>query len=115
MPRRATVIHEPRSGSSRSRVLFVSLALLAWMLLNGARLIQLQINQHDDLSFRARNQQLGAIETSPTRGQVLDRQGRELARSIDTESFFADPREIDDVEQTARKIASVTGLDQAEL
>jgi len=34
--------------------------------------------------------------------QVLDRQGRELARSIDTESFFADPREIENVDLTAR-------------
>src|SRR3989442_482823 len=58
---------------------------------------------------QAKNQQLGAIETSPTRGQLLDRQGRELARSIDTESFFADPREIANVDDTARKVASITG------
>src|SRR5260370_31222219 len=85
------------------------------MLAIGARLIQVQITQHDDLAARAQNQQLGAIDTSPIRGQVLDRQGRELARSIDTESFFADPREIENVDLTARNIAAATGLDQAEL
>jgi cell division protein FtsI (penicillin-binding protein 3) len=85
------------------------------MLLIGARLVQLQVQQHDDLSARARNQQLGTIETSPTRGQVLDRQGRELARSIDTESFFADPREIPNTDETARRIAAITGQDRAEL
>lgn len=115
MPRRANVIQAPRSSTSRGRVLMVSVALLAWMVAIGARLVQLQLNQHDELALRARNQQLGSIETSPTRGQVLDRQGRELARSIDTESFFADPREIENVEQTAHKISSVTGLDQNDL
>jgi len=45
----------------------------------------------------------------------LDRQGRELARSIDTESFFADPREILNTDNTARRIAAVTGQDRTEL
>jgi len=85
------------------------------MLLIGARLVQLQVHQHDDLSARARNQQLGTIETSPTRGQVLDRQGRELARSIETESFFADPRDILNTDETARRIAAITGQDRGEL
>jgi cell division protein FtsI/penicillin-binding protein 2 len=115
MPRRDKANHAPMSGKFSSRALIVAVVLVAWMLAIGARLVQVQISQHDDLTARARSQQLGAIETSPTRGQVLDRQGRELARSIDTESFFADPREIDNVALTARNIAAATGLDQVEL
>jgi cell division protein FtsI (penicillin-binding protein 3) len=115
MPRRSTVIEATRPGKSRRRALFVSVGLIAWMLVIGARLLQLQVKQHDDLAARARNQQLGAIETTPSRGQVLDRQGRELARSIDTESFFADPREIESIAETARRIAAITGQDRAEL
>ena len=103
MPRRVKVIHPPKSGKSSGRALIVTVALVVWMLAIGARLVQVQISQHDDLAARAQNQQLGAIDTSPIRGQVLDRQGRELARSIDTESFFADPREIDNVDLTAPK------------
>src|SRR5215813_14681015 len=115
MPRRAITTEVSQSGSSHRRALFISLGLLVWMLLIGARLVQLQVNQHDDLAARARNQQLSSIETAPTRGQVLDRQGRELARSLDTESFYSDPSEVKNVEETARKIASVTGLDRADL
>ena len=115
MPRRDKANHAPMSGKSSGRALIVTVALVGWMLAIGARLVQVQISQHDDLTARARNQQLGAIDTSPIRGQVLDRQGRELARSIDTESFFADPREIDNADLTARNIAAATGLDQAEL
>ncbi|MDX6577027.1 MAG: hypothetical protein QOE96_2980, partial [Blastocatellia bacterium] len=115
MPRRSTAIEAPRPGKSHRRALFVAIGLVAWMVLIGARLVQLQVSQHDDFTSRARNQQLSAIETSPTRGQVLDRQGRELARSIETESFFADPRDISNPNDTARQIASITGQDRDEL
>ena len=115
MPRRSTVIDAPRVSSPQRRALFIAIGLVVWMLAIGARLVQLQVNQHEELASRARSQQVGAIETSPSRGQLLDRQGRELARSIDTESFFADPREIPSTEDTARRIAAITGQDRAEL
>jgi cell division protein FtsI (penicillin-binding protein 3) len=115
MPRRTSAIEASRPGNSHRRALFVAIGLVAWMLVIGARLVQLQVNQHDDLTARAKNQQLGSIETNPVRGQLLDRQGRELARSIDTESFYADPREISNTDETARRIASITGQDRVEL
>src|SRR5258707_2080088 len=115
MPRRSTAIDAPRAGNSHRRALFVSLGLVAWMLLIGARLVQLQVSQHDDYTARAKSQQLSSVETSPTRGQLLDRQGRELARSIETESFYADPRDVKNAVETAKKIAAITGQDRVEL
>src|SRR6266704_2114428 len=115
MPRRSTVIDAPRVSNPQRRALFIAIGLVIWMLAIGARLVQLQVGKHEDLAARARSQQVGAIETSPSRGQLLDRQGRELARSIDTESFFADPREILNTDNTARRIAAVTGQDRTEL
>ena len=91
MPRRATANEAPGAPSAHRRILFVAIGLVFWMLVIGGRLVQLQIHRHDELALRARNQQLSSIETAPTRGQVLDRQGRELARSLDTESFYSDP------------------------
>ena len=98
MPRRATDNEAPGAPSARRRILFVAIGLVFWMLVIGGRLAQLQIYRHDELALRARNQQLSSIETAPTRGQVLDRQGRELARSLDTESFYSDPSEVLNVE-----------------
>jgi cell division protein FtsI (penicillin-binding protein 3) len=115
MPRRATSNQAPQSRIPPRRAMFIALGLVAWMLLIGARLVQLQINQHDQLAARARNQQLSSIETAATRGQVLDRQGRELARSLDTASFYADPSEIENVPDTARRIATALGQDRSEL
>src|SRR6266496_3971648 len=115
MPRRSTVIDALPVSNPQRRALFIAVGLVIWMLAIGARLVQLQVNQHEELASRARSQQVGAIETGPSRGQLLDRQGRELARSIDTESFFADPREILKTEETAKRIAAITGQDRAEL
>jgi cell division protein FtsI (penicillin-binding protein 3) len=115
MPRRATANTAPGAPSAQRRILFVAVGLVVWMLVIGGRLVQLQIHRHDELASRARNQQLSSIETAPTRGQVLDRQGRELARSLDTESFYSDPSEVINVEETARRIAQLAGLDRAEL
>src|SRR5207244_10339016 len=105
----------PRTENAHRRILFVAIGLVLWMLAIGGRLVQLQIHQHDDLASRARNQQLSSIDTAPTRGEVLDRQGRELARSLDTESFYADPSEINNVNDTAKKVAGITGQDANEL
>ena len=115
MPRLSTAAQKSRPGNSHRRALFIAAALVGWMLIVGARLVQLQISRHDDLSTRARNQQLGTIDTSPSRGQVLDRQGRELARSVDTQSFFADPSEIENINLTAQRIATALDLEWAEL
>src|SRR5256714_5151057 len=115
MPRRSTVIDAPRVSNLQRRALFIAIGLVIWMLAIGARLVQLQVNQHEELASRARSQQVGAIETSPSRGQLLDRKGRELARSIDTESFFADPREVPNTEDTAKRIAGITGQKRSEL
>jgi cell division protein FtsI (penicillin-binding protein 3) len=85
------------------------------MLIITTRLVYLQTFQHEMLARRARLQQQDAIETSPMRGLVLDRQGRELARSIDTESFFAVPIEIKDEEKTAASLAPLVGVERATL
>jgi penicillin-binding protein 2 len=89
----------------------VAVFLLLWMTAVGARLAYLQTSQHVWLSNRARAQQTGVETEQAVRGLILDRQGRELARSIDVDSFFADPREVEKVEETATTLARVLDLD----
>ena len=85
------------------------------MLLVGARLAYLQTSQHAWLSQRARAQQTGAEQLNAPRGLILDRQGRELARSIDVDSFYADPREMEDVDAASNALAPVLKVDAAGL
>jgi cell division protein FtsI (penicillin-binding protein 3) len=101
-----------RPDTSRRRVLVIASLLAFWMLAISARLIYLQAAQHDWFRERARAQQQDAVETSAVRGVLFDRQGRELARSVDTESFFIVPGEVKDVEETAARLAKALGTDK---
>jgi cell division protein FtsI (penicillin-binding protein 3) len=81
------------------------------MVVIGARLAYLQTSQHEWLQRRARAQQLDIEPQSAVRGLILDRQGRELARSVDVDSFFADPREIENTDEAAARLARVLKTD----
>jgi cell division protein FtsI (penicillin-binding protein 3) len=105
-----------RPDASRHRVSIVVLLLVLWMLAIGGRLVHLQVGQHEILSERARRQQQQSAKTNALRGLILDRNGHELARSLDVDSFVAEPTdEKFDARETAKKFAAVLGLDESPL
>ena len=104
-----------RPDPSLRRALIVTVIIVVWMFAIGVRLVYLQVSQHDKLAQRAQQQQQGAIETAPVRGQLQDREGRQLARSVDTESIFVAPDEVEDVNQIAAQLAAAFHLDRAGL
>src|SRR5437764_6790144 len=111
MPDRYGTEHTLRPDASRRRALVVAVFLCLWMTAVGARLTYLQTSQHEWLTKRARAQQLDVEPQSAVRGLILDRQGRELARSVGVDSFFADPREIENADEAATQPAGVIDLD----
>ena len=64
-----------RPDASIRRALFVAAFIVFWMMAISARLVYLQVTQHEALEERARNQQQQAIETTAQRGTLLDRAG----------------------------------------
>src|ERR1041384_6816872 len=106
-----------RPDVSPGRVLFVAAFIGFWMLLVCARLVYLQFSQYDTLANRARQQQQNSIETSPQRGEPLDRPGRELARSAQTVSLFLDPEGLDaqTLDQSAQQVAKILNVKPADL
>src|SRR5687767_5204708 len=107
-----------RPDASKRRALLVAAFIVCWMLAISLRLVYLQISDHDRLVNRAQRQQQFILETSPERGQLLDRQDRELARSIQTASIFVDPAELQtsgDIACVAHRVASVLKSDEKNL
>ena len=86
----------------RSRVLVVAAGLALWTVGIEARLIVLQVWQFDTMVARAERQQLRTIDTPAKRGEILDRHGRILALSVDADSIYAVPADIDEPERVAR-------------
>jgi cell division protein FtsI (penicillin-binding protein 3) len=106
-----------RPDVSLSRALFVAAFIGFWMLIVCARLVYLQFSQHEGLANRARQQQQNAIETGAQRGELLDRQGRQLALSVQTVSLFLDPAGLDlgQLECTAQQVSETLGLKSKDL
>jgi cell division protein FtsI (penicillin-binding protein 3) len=75
------------------------------------RLVYLQIFRYGDFEQRAERQQQRSINVSAKRGLIYDRQGRELAMSIQVDSAFAVPTEIPDLPNTISLITRITGED----
>ncbi len=97
----------------RARWLVAGLSLGVLLILG--KLFYLQLWQHDFLSSYARAQQTGRAHSYGQRGMVLDRAGRELARSVWAASFYAEPRKIADVPQAARQLAPLLQVPETEL
>jgi cell division protein FtsI (penicillin-binding protein 3) len=106
-----------RPDVSLSRALFVAAFIGFWMLIVCAKLVYLQFSQHEGLANRARQQQQNSIDTAPERGELLDRQGRQLARSVQTVSLFLDPHGLDvgQLECTAQELSRSLGLKSKDL
>src|SRR5688572_21552369 len=106
-----------RPDVALGRALFVAAFIGFWMLIIVGRLVHLQFSLHDTLTERARQQQRNEVETTGQRGELLDRQGRQLARSVQTVSLFLDPKGLDaaQLERTASEVSRALKLKYPEL
>jgi len=100
---------------SRGRLRLFALFLLIWGGAVVGRLVQLQIARNGEYRARAQRQQERRIEVSPRRGTILDREGRELAVSVEAFSVFAIPEEVRRPRQAARFLAPVLHVPEGTL
>src|SRR5215218_4184167 len=75
--------------------------LLVWSAAIEARLVYLQVVRHADLAARAERQQMRTLTSPAKRGEILDRRGHVLAYSVDAESIYAVPTEIENAAKAA--------------
>ena len=90
----------------RSRLLVGAAIFMLWAVGIQARLLYLQVYKHHDLQSRAENQSARTMDISAKRGDILDRHGRVLAYSVDADSVYGVPSEIEDAEKTASMLCA---------
>lgn len=94
-----------------ARFWVISGFFLFWALAITCRLFWLQIVRHSEYIERAQKQQQRTFEVSPRRGILYDRNMRELAMTVQVDSIYADPSEIDNPQTAARTLAAIVHTD----
>jgi cell division protein FtsI (penicillin-binding protein 3) len=103
------------AGVRRGRTRFFALLLALWGAVVVARLVQIQIAQGPRYRARAQRQQERRVEIPGQRGSILDREGRELAVSVEATSVYAIPDDVRAPRQAAAALAPVLDLSPAEI
>jgi cell division protein FtsI (penicillin-binding protein 3) len=92
----------------------LGLCTLAVVILVGAlafRVAQLLVLSGDRYRTMALDQRLRTIPEPAARGSIFDRNGRDLALSVDRSTVYADPRLVTDPAMYASKLSPVVGVD----
>ncbi len=103
------------SGVKRGRSRLFALILALWGAVVIGRLVQIQIAQGSRYRAKAQRQQERRVEIPGRRGSILDREGRELAVSVEAASIYAIPDDVPDPRATAERLAAALGVPPDEL
>jgi cell division protein FtsI (penicillin-binding protein 3) len=93
----------------RRRLGAIAAAVALWVAAIEGRLVYLQIFEKADLLARAERQHERTQSAPAKRGDILDRRGRVLATSVDADTIYAVPSEIDHAPDAARQLCDALG------
>src|SRR5438552_8469376 len=102
-------------NSTHVRLYLLAGVFVLWCCVICFRLVYLQIFRYGNFQQRAQHQQQRTEEVSARRGIIYDRQGHELAMSINVDSVFAVPTEMPNPASTISLVARITKQDPREL
>jgi cell division protein FtsI (penicillin-binding protein 3) len=95
----------------QGRFWLISILFACWACAIAGRLFWLQIVHHAEYVERAARSQQHTFEVAPRRGILYDRNLRQLAMTVQVDSIYADPSQIDDKEAAARTLSAAVHTD----
>ena len=98
----------------RARLKVFKVGILIALVLIFSRVVQVQYFYGDRLQKMARSQER-EIELQGPRGKIRDRQGRELASSVESYSFFLDPSEVEKPKSFSQKVGAALKIPAQEI
>ena len=84
---------------------FIGISFLAILLI--ARLVYLQVIQHELYTTQSEKNRVQLEAVAPTRGLIYDRQGQLLADNQPSYSVLLIPERINDIDETLKHLASL--------
>ncbi len=93
----------------RFRIYCVAAMLLLGLVVVLGRVYQLQVLQRERLGALARAGYSGVVKLPPKRGTIYDRDGHELAVSVQVGSVYAHPQQVKDKRKAAQRLSQALG------
>ena len=94
----------------KSRVFVLQTVVLVCFALLVARLVYLQVIEHEDLLEQAENNRTAVLPTVPPRGIILDRNGVVLANNYSAYTLEITPSKVDDLEATIQALSEIVDI-----
>ena len=96
----------------------VILAIVVSLLLMGtvvARLVQLQVVDHELFAEKSQGNRVRIEPVPPIRGLVFDRKGRVIAENLPAYQLELIPEQVDDLDDTLTRLASINLIESEDI
>lgn len=100
---------------TRVRITFCGVLFGIMSVWVGREAWSLQVKKNGSLQEFADRNYLKSIEIPPSRGRILDRNGKELAATAHVESVFGNPRVLQHLPEAAEQLAKALQIDLSEM
>lgn len=100
-----------RASSAQLRLWLLGFVLVASWVGLGYRLFEVQVVRAEEFQAGGLTQRLETRTLAPDRGTIFDRHGDPLAMTVEAESIWVVPRQVEDPVYTAQSVAAITGRD----
>lgn len=108
-------MREGKEKWARVRIRLVGSVFAFFFAITSARAFYLQIVEKEQLVRLAEKQHQKIVPLNPARGAIYDRTNSPLAVSIDMDSCYAEPRNIENLGEAAAKLAPLLGMSREAL
>jgi len=108
-------VRDDREKWTRFRIRFIGGIFIFLLSVSVARAFYLQIYEQERFAHLAEKQHLRVVQLTPSRGAIFDSTNSALAVSIEMDSLYAEPRNMENIPETAARLAPLVGMTKEEL
>lgn len=106
---------DKREKWARVRIRMIGGLFAFFFLITSARAFYLQVVKKEQLLKLAEKQHQKIVQLTPARGTIYDRNSAALAVSIEMDSCYGEPRNIENIAEAAAKLAPLLGMTRESL
>jgi cell division protein FtsI (penicillin-binding protein 3) len=108
-------VRDDRDKWTRYRIRFIGGIFILLLSVSVARAFYLQVYEQEKFANLAEKQHLKVVQLVPSRGVIYDATNSALAVSIEMDSLYAEPRNVEDISAAAAALAPMLDTTKEEL